>query len=115
MPAGDLRKEITQRYGAFLKAEGFRETHYEYSRAFFGNEILDFRSGEFMIRFVRDRGQIWIDLKKGKATYEPIHMLLAKLGIVEPTPPAGWVPKPGFLFGAEYLVPEWPRLAALLG
>jgi hypothetical protein len=111
---GDLRRGIAERYGEFLKAEGFKETHYEYSESFFGNEILDLRSGEITIRFVRDRSQTSIDLKKEGASFEPIHLLLARLGVVTPEPPPGWIPKPGFLFGADFLVPEWPRLKALL-
>jgi len=112
---GALRKEVAEKYGEFLRAQHFRETYYDYSEKSFGNEILDFNNNnKTTIRFVRDRSQVLIDLKNGDTPYQPIHVLLAQLGLFASEPPSDWTPQHGWLFGAEYLISEWPRLVALL-
>jgi hypothetical protein len=59
-----------------------------------------------------------INLKRNGCDWQPIHLLLGQMGIPDPAADEAIdVDKPppsGFLFGADELVPQWPRLVPLL-
>jgi hypothetical protein len=114
MGRGDLRNEVSKRFGDFLSSEQLVETNYEYDQATFGNELLELANDKNRILFVRDRSQISIDIGGKCGPYQHIHLLLERLGIESPKFNGNWIPQPGFLYGAEYLVSHWQKLVTLV-
>ena len=114
MSDGDLRREVAARFGGFLERRGFSEIGYSYNRMMFGNEILDLSDeDDVSIRFVRDRSQVFADLRKSGTDYVPSHLLFARLG-VDSSEHAS-LDKQGFLEPlARDLMLYWDRLIALL-
>ena len=58
----DFAERICGQYHAFLSENHFREISYVIDEKFFGNAILTFEGRDFDIRFVKDRGQLQIEL-----------------------------------------------------
>ena len=57
-----LEKEIQGAFGNLLEKRGFRKTFEHYDDQHFGNEVLIYASPELSLKFVRDRGEILVDL-----------------------------------------------------
>ena len=119
MSDGELRRELVAQFGDFFTARGFAETDYLYDANTFGNEVLELTGpGNAMIRFVRDRGQIFAELKKRRtwpfrSRYVGTHLLFRRLG-VDISDHAVW-PESGFRksFVGDLMF-YWDRLIALL-
>src|SRR5438874_13683867 len=58
----DLRDRIADAFTNYLKAHSFCERSYSIVEQHFGNSILCARSNDFEIRFVTDRGDLFIDV-----------------------------------------------------
>ena len=114
MSQGHLRREVAARFGDFLEKRGFSESDYFYDRMAFGNELLDLSDADGVgIRFVRDRGQVFADLRKDGADYVPSHLLFARLGVDSSA--HARLDEQGLLEPlARDLMLYWDRLIALL-
>lgn len=58
-----LRSVIASHFQTLLDQHSFKEATYQYDSKNFGNEIFDFRSPTFVLRFTTDRGCLGIDLR----------------------------------------------------
>ena len=57
-----LRELVNSHFASWLVANGFSETEYVFDDKAFGNEILVYGSPDVFIRFVNDRGDVYIDM-----------------------------------------------------
>lgn len=57
-----LEDIISTHFSSLLKNRGFKLIAEEHSDERFGNAFMDFESPEFRLRFVSDRGQVFVDI-----------------------------------------------------
>jgi hypothetical protein len=57
-----LELEVTSALGDFLRSRAFAKVFDEYDARYFGNEVLVYRSPELSLKFVRDRGEVSVDV-----------------------------------------------------
>ena len=57
-----LRELVNSAFASWLATNGFSEAEYVFDDKAFGNEILVYRSPDAFMRFVNDRGDVYIDV-----------------------------------------------------
>lgn len=57
-----LSSVIEPFFSTFLRAHGFQKKHEFYDPKHFGNELLVFESNELCIRFIQERGDVFVDV-----------------------------------------------------
>ena len=115
MSEGALRREVIARFGDFFTERGFRETDYMYDERSFGNEFLLLSGPDLSIRIVRDRRQVFFELKDNRAdSYRYLEALLDAL-CHPPDRFADGLKASGMsAYDVDMLKSEWPRLTLLV-
>jgi hypothetical protein len=110
MSARNLKDRIYESFGDFMKHHRFHERYFNIDKKYFGNSIFELESNEMSLRFVIDRGDLYVDAAPGLTSgWIPLGFLLEIFGYQ-------W----GFLAGltdleiAETLEKEYGQIADAL-
>jgi hypothetical protein len=78
--------EARRHLGLFLEEHGFTQVAERYDPQSFGNAFVDFCSAELCIRLIRDRGQVYADVRRvNELHWSPLHLVLPSTRSLPPT------------------------------
>jgi hypothetical protein len=79
---GKLYRGLARSFGPFLGVHGFQCTSYRFDEAVFGNELIEFVSGDVHLRLINDRDQYFADIgHEAAATWFATNDLMELLNV----------------------------------